>query len=56
MEAYLVPVLAAFAGAFLTASVLGAVRLGHWWLALRGRAHATRTSRASPTARWARRS
>jgi hypothetical protein len=40
MEAYLVPVLAAFAGAFLTASVLGAVRLGHWWLALRGRAHA----------------
>ncbi len=38
MEAYLVPVLAAFAGALLTASLLGAVRLGHWWLAFRGRA------------------
>jgi hypothetical protein len=33
VDAYLVPVLAAFAGAFVTAAVLGAVRLGRWWRA-----------------------
>ena len=33
MDAYLVPVLAALAGAFVTAVVLGAVRLGRWWRA-----------------------
>ncbi len=40
MEAYLVPVLAAVVGAFLTASVLGAVRLGRWWRVASGRARA----------------
>jgi hypothetical protein len=48
MDAYLVPVLAAFAGAFVTAAVLGAVRLGRWWRALRGRAALRRS--AAPAA------
>lgn len=37
MDAYLVPVLTALAGAFATAAVLGAVRVGRWWAAAGGR-------------------
>jgi hypothetical protein len=36
MDAYLVPVLTALAGALATAAVLGAVRVGRWWAATGG--------------------
>jgi hypothetical protein len=49
MDAYLVPVLAASAGAFVTAAVLGAVRLGRWWRALRLRAAPTPSPEPGPS-------